>query len=297
MAGCLGTDSVLSQLGKSSQLEPPGSGEGNLPAEGAPDPRPPTAGTPLPPPNAPICQEDPAAPVCDRTPVVSTPGVVTVMFTLSQIPQAAGTLILANAIRYASPERQPRILFLKDSRTNGEDEGDPAHIQQQLLRGYDLEYRALIDGGLSPEALRDREGRPAFDLVIVSNPGHPLSDRATLDTLVAFRGGVILVGDDLAQGRGFSTEALTGLRYRANGDSIACDGRSYRFDNLAGYRYRVAFDPELLPGMPPDVQSFEYGNDLDHTTAREGVQVLAWARAAEGTCDIGRIPAVVRRPR
>ncbi|RYZ70270.1 MAG: hypothetical protein EOP09_06355, partial [Proteobacteria bacterium] len=148
----------------------------------------------LPPPNSDICLLNPDADACTRDSEVSTPGVVTVLFTVSQIPQGAASLILANAVKYASPSDNPKILFLKDTNTNGEDEGDSAYIKNTLLAGYDVEYKEIKAGGLG---LEETLGK---DLVIVSNPGHPLSSPKTLATLGAFAGGVILVGDDLAHG-------------------------------------------------------------------------------------------------
>src|SRR5262245_11495525 len=65
----------------------------------------------LPPPNSEICAAHPEAPACSRDPQVKTPGVVTILFTMSQIPQGSATLILANAIKYASPVANPKILF------------------------------------------------------------------------------------------------------------------------------------------------------------------------------------------
>jgi len=245
----------------------------------------------LPPPNSDICEIDPNAEACKRDPVVQTPGTVTILFTVSQIPQGSASLIMANAIKYASPVKDPKILFMKDSATNGEDEGDSPYIKNVLLAGYKVDYRELRSPGLD---LADLNG---YDLAILSNPGHPLSDVKTFNTLKAFKGGVILVGDDLAAGAGFNTEALTGLKIRSNGTSMSCNGRSYAYDNLQGNFYQIAMNMEFLPGIPAEFQHYEYGNDIDWTTANAGVQVLAWASAAAGTCDIGMIPAVVRHPK
>lgn len=250
-----------------------------------------TAFVKLPPPNSALCLQNPEAGACDRTPAVTTPGVVTVLFTVSQIPQAAATLIVANAIKYASPALDPKILFLKDSQTNGEDEGDADYIKNTLLAGYQVEYRAILPGGLQPGEIG------AKDLIIVSNPGHPLSDPQTLSTLEQFSGGVILIGDDLAHGASFSVESFTGLDYNDNGSSISCNGQTYQYDNLGGYSYQISMNTEFLPGIAAADKNYTYGNDIDHTTRRAGVQILATAKAAPGTCDITPIPVVVRRPK
>lgn len=245
----------------------------------------------LPPPNSDICVLNPEADACKRDPVVSTPGVVSVLFTVSQIPQGAASLILANAIKYASPVANPKILFLKDTATNGEDEGDSDYIKNILLLGYNVDYQVIASGGLRASETQ------GYDLVVVSNPGHPLTDVRTLNTLNAFAGGVILVGDDLARGSNFSMDAFTGMTYRNNGASMSCNGRSYSYDNLNGYNYQVVMNTEFLPGIPDAMKNYEYGNDIDWATPAPGTQVLAWASAAPGTCDIGQIPAVVRRPK
>ncbi len=247
--------------------------------------------TPASTPNSEICFANPTAAACIKTPVVTTPGVVTILFTMQQIPQGSASLILANAIKYASPSASPKILFLKDSATNGEDEGDAAYIKDVLLLGYDVQYGEIPAGGLAPSTVIGK------DLVIVSNPGYPLSDRKTLDTLTAFSGGVILVGDDMAHGSGFNVESFTGLKYSENGSSLSCNGRTYSYDNSNGHQYQVALNSEFLPGVATQYQNYEYGNDLDLTEANDGTEVLAWASAAAGTCNIGKVPAVVRRPR
>lgn len=245
----------------------------------------------LPPPNSTLCEVNPNAEACDRTPVVSTPGIVTILFTVSQIPKEAATLIMSNAIKYASPAANPKILFLKDSRTNGEDEGDADYIKNFLLAGYQVEYKVIADGGLT---LAETNGK---DLVVVSNPGHPLSDALTLDTLQRFAGGVILVGDDLTAGAGFNIESFTGLKHKSNGTSISCNGQSYKFDNLQGYEYVVTMNSEFLPGIPAEFKTYRYGNDIDHAEPAAGVQVLATAVPEPGTCSIAPIPTVVRRPK
>ncbi|MBC7386011.1 MAG: hypothetical protein H7301_07610 [Cryobacterium sp.] len=243
----------------------------------------------LPPSTSTLCEDHPEAPACSRAPVVTSAGVVTILFTVSQIPDEAANLIMTNAVKYASPVANPKILFLKDSNTHGEDEGDSDYIKNALLAGYQVEYRVIMPGGLRREEVTGK------DLVIVSNPGHPLSDEQTLSTLKSFSGGVILVGDDMSNGAGFSLESFTGLRFRDNGSSLSCNGQSFSYDNQGGYQYRVTMNSEFLPGIPEADKHYTYGNDLDLTEALPGVQVLASAIGAAGTCDIAPVPAVVRR--
>ncbi len=238
-----------------------------------------------------ICKENLGASACTLTPQVTTPGVVTILFTMSQIPQNSASLILVNAVKYASPLHNPKILFLKDTLTNGEDEGDSTYIRNKLLGDYDVEYAEIAAGGLTPAQVAGK------DLIIVSNPGHPLSEATTLQTLTQFQGGVIFIGDDLAQGRGFSPESLNGLHFDHNGTALTCGGQTYRYDNLNGHSYQVSLNDEFLPGISDQYKDYQYGNDMDLTTANAGTQVLAWAAAATGTCNIGFVPSVVRRPK
>ena len=41
-----------------------------------------------------------------------------------------------------------------------------------------------------------------FDVVWFNNPGHPMSSQVTRDTLLNFKGAVVLQGDDLTRGKG-----------------------------------------------------------------------------------------------
>ena len=200
-------------------------------------------------------------------------------------------MILVNAIKYASTSHSPKIIFLKDSATYGEDEGDPKYIKDTLLLGYDVTYGVIPAGGLDPSALVGK------DLIMVSNPGYPLADRKTFDTLSSYSGGVILLGDDMAAGSSFNVETLTGLKFKNSGTSITCNGLTYGYDNLSGYSDQIAINPDFLQGIPAEYQHYQYGNDLDQTEANPGTDVLAWASAAAGTCDIGKVPAVVRHAR
>jgi hypothetical protein len=241
--------------------------------------------------NSSICTANPTAAACSTAPQVTSAGVVTILFTLSQIPEESATLILANAIKYATPITSPKILFVKDYATNGEDEGDPDYIQNTLLAGYNSTYQLIPADGLTPAMVA------GYDLVVVSNPGYPLTSVASLTTLNAFAGGVILIGDDLSQGDGFSIESLTGLQFVNNGTGMSCNGQYYNYDNNAGYAYPVTMNSTFLPGIPAQYLNYTYGNDLDWTTADAGVEVLATATAAAGTCNIGVVPAIVRHPR
>ncbi|HVH44975.1 MAG TPA: RICIN domain-containing protein [Labilithrix sp.] len=109
-------------------------------------------------------------------------------------------------------------------------------------------------GGLHFEHLRMTDGKPPHT-VWFSNPGHPIDDAASVNTLLRFAqrgGGVIVQGDDTAQG----AEPLTGLRLRESWD--VANGHVYcgnDWDNGTG-KYPVVSKELPINGMI-------YTDDLD----------------------------------
>jgi hypothetical protein len=93
-------------------------------------------------------------------------------------------------------------------------------------------------------------------------------------------------------------QALTGLEYKSNGNSVTCAAGSFWHDDQGTYRYQVTLESQFLSGLDSRYLKYEYANDLDHTIAiKPGLEILAYAEAASQTCDIGRIPAIVRYPK
>ncbi len=247
-----------------------------------------------------ICLANPSAPACSLAPAVQTAGVVTVLFTMDQIPDQSAQLILANAIKYASPVQNPRILFLKDSDLHGEDIDDIPHIKNDLLADYDyVSDGAIPAGGL----LANTYNLQQFDLIIISNPGYPLQNEQTLNTLKNnFKNkGVILLGDDMAGGGNFnaSLSSFTGLTYVNYGGVVSCGANNYMHDNLAGYSYRVTMGSQFFQGIDPQFLSYDYGNDIDKSVALPGTEVLALAGPdVDLSCASEPLrPVIARRPR
>lgn len=85
---------------------------------------------------------------------------------------------------------------------------------------------------------------------------------------------MILVGDDMAHGNGFSVEQFTGLTFVNNGTSMSCGGQTFYYDNLSGHNYQITLNEEFLSEIPIQFREYEYGNDIDATTPQAGVQVL-----------------------
>lgn len=246
-------------------------------------------------PNTPeVCEDTPT--VCDREPEVQTPGVVTVLLalgdTLNQqliVNGSSAAVIAETAIRFASPAREPRILVVRDMANMGESFGDTEYIAHDLLRLY--ESVTLIDepaGGLLPTDLL------GYDLVWFNNPGYPMGSQVSFNTLMGFRGGIVLSGDDMTWGKNVSTEGLTGLRHIDNGTEVVCGGVSYNHNDNSGLQYSVALEPSALPLFPPDILNFKYGNDIDNSVvANQRVKVLAWAVGGDASCTEKR-PVIAR---
>jgi hypothetical protein len=179
---------------------------------------------------------------------------------------------------------------VKDYFHGGESDGDTEFIAEKLLANYEAKILFETSAGLSAA---DFVG---YDVIWFNNPGHPMGNVKSLEALKAFAGGVIMSGDDLTVGRGFSTQSLTGLKYLDNGTSLNCDGKSFNFDNNSGYAYKVKLEGNFLAGISESLLSFDYGNDIDNAILSADdskYEVLAYANGSAGTCEVKR-PVIVR---
>lgn len=231
---------------------------------------------------------------CDLDPLTDKPAVTTILIALGDeandqlvVKGASSQLIAETVIRYTSPKNNPKVLLVQDRNIGGEDPEDTIWMQRRLSR-YNVTYMEEPVGGLTAS---DVEG---YDVVWFNNPGHSMSQVATRDTLMAFKGAVVLQGDDLTRGAGFELEDLTGLRAVDNGTSVVCDGTSYAIDNNTANQYEVTLDAQKIPGADSSTISFQYGNDIDMSEIiRPDLEVLAWAKGSPATCTEQR-PAIVR---
>ena len=234
---------------------------------------------------------------CDLAPVAVRPGVVTILLALGDIAQdklviaeRSAQLIAQNAVKFASPVNNPKILVVKDSGHHGETIGDTQFIASKLLAAYKAD---VLDEPASGLRAQDLVG---YDLVWFNNPGFPMGLASTLKVLKEFKGGVILSGDDMSYGAGFKTESLTGLKNIDNGSSVSCNGQTFNYDNNSAYKYQVTMEDKFLPGVDPSILSFEYGNDIDKTELLKldsQYEVLAYASGAKNTCKF-KHPVIVR---
>ncbi|HEU4582978.1 MAG TPA: vWA domain-containing protein [Polyangiaceae bacterium] len=221
----------------------------------------------------------------------------TVLLTLSNpgIAREDARELVRRTTTWVSPVANPRVLLVLDNNHHDENSGDAAYVGKALqVAGIRYEYLKEPEHGLDVSAL------DGFDVVWFSNPGYPMDDQASFDTLRAAIGrgmGVVLQGDDMgwSWGHAFDMSPLTHLTFQDNGTD-ACGHSS---DNNAGEAaYNVQYVPSHAMIGALGGTSFLYGDDIDLTTPKnEGEEVLAWGnvvRRSDGKslCDT-RMPVVV----
>ncbi len=232
---------------------------------------------------------------CETTPLTTKPTVTTILLALGDkaksqlVANPVSTKFLAETvIRYSSPQVDPKILIVRAKDTMGESPEDTIYIQDLLSRYHTTMINEPATG-LLPSQVKD------FDLIWFHNPGYPFSLKVSYETLLAFPGAVVLQGDDLTQGAGFSLTPLTGMKFLDNGTSIKCGNKTYSTDNNGGEQFKVSLDPTKIQGIDQSAVSFFYGNDIDNSVvASSDVEVLALATGAPQGCTEAR-PTVVRR--
>lgn len=219
---------------------------------------------------------------------------VTILMTFSNpgIPEATAARLASQAVNWTSPRTPSKVLVVRDDNHNGEVETDTMFVVGLLEdQGYAVDYIEEPAGGILDTDVA------GYDVIWLSNPGWPLDDRATFDTLVAFSqagGGVILQGDDMTWTSSSDTtlSPLTYLENIDNGTSFCGVG----IDNNSGGKYRVTFedsDHPVVEGLAG--QSFTYGDDIDRSVPlHQGEEVLAWATldGDDGSCG-ERSPVVI----
>lgn len=232
---------------------------------------------------------------CDLAPLTSKAAVTTILLALGDeanaqlvVNGASAQLVAETVVRYTSPKARPRILFIHDSGSSGESSQDTPYVKDRLLGRYDVTFLKEPASGTSLQTLE------AYDIVWLNNPGSPMGSKVTRDALLAFRGGIVIQGDDMSRGKDFDLTGLTGLKYLDNGTAVKCDGKDYPHDGNTGEQFRVSLAPAKIPGADASTIEFRYGNDIDNTLpARADLEVLALAKGGPDVCKDLR-PAIVR---
>lgn len=202
--------------------------------------------------------------------------VVTILLTMSDdfLPETQARDIVNNAVAFVSPAAAPNVLVIRDDAAGGEDEEDSEHITTWINQhGWTATLLEEPGGGI---AVGDLAG---YDAVILSNPGKPPNDHATIDAMRRFSQqgyGIIFQGDDMTRFGDDSDamEELTRLRNIDNGETYY----GFPVDNDEGlFTYAVELDSgtPISDGMSD--LTFTYGNDIDTAEPTTGTNdVVAW---------------------
>lgn len=228
-------------------------------------------------------------------PVDTTGRTAVLLLTLDNpgIEEALGQRLARNAVAWASPVDDPRVLVVLD-----ENHHDEFWWDADQIAGW------LREGGLEVDRLDERNGGTelaafdGYDVVWYSNPGYPMDDALSLASLLAFSasgGGLVVQGDDMgwSMGHAFDMQPLTHLRWEDNGTWFC----GQPTDNNAGEAYQVALGEgphPLLEGI--EGSTFLYGDDIDTTVAEEAGEVLATATldpAAAAGRECATVPVVL----
>lgn len=233
---------------------------------------------------------------CTLNPLTKKVAVTTLLLALGDetnhqlvINGGSSQLIAETVVRYTTPVQNPKILVIRDHKTEGESPEDTVYVSEVLLARYKPTFLIEPDAGITLKDIED------YDLVWFNNPGYPMSTKRSYEALMSFKGGIVLQGDDMSQGVGFSMEPLTHLRNIDNGAWVTCeDGKTYPHDNNSGNQYRVNLDASKMPSSSTSQFQFRYGNDIDLTsTTSSEVEVLAVAYGGPSSCVKAR-PTIVR---
>ncbi len=202
--------------------------------------------------------------------------VVTILMTLSDdyVPAATAESIINNAVHFVSQQKTPEVLVLRDDAAGDENADDSDHIVAWINNhGW---HATLLEEPGNGVSVNDLAG---YDTVILSNPGRPPDDHATIDAMRAFSAqgfGIIFQGDDMTRFADDSDtmEELTRLENVDNGTSYY----GFPVDNDEGiFTYAVELDAGSPIAKGIADLTFTYGNDIDTSNAtNNGIDVVAW---------------------
>lgn len=228
------------------------------------------------------CDVDPTGRVATILLTTSDPGIPT---------DVAGTLTRQTS-EWVSPVLRPDVLVVLDDNAHGEDLNN-VNVVTSLLSDADNNSVTYLD---EPEDGLSRSDFDGYDVVWFSNPGYPMDDVKTFRALEQFSadgGGVVLQGDDMTRswGNDFSPAPLVHLDHRNNG-TRAC---GQHIDNYQGGKYSVTMaDDTHAMTVGIEGVTFDYSNDIDHSTARnEGEVILATATVKGDEDCMEPIPVIV----
>lgn len=216
----------------------------------------------------------------------------TVLLTLSNpgLPTSWAETLADNTALWVGDGERGSIAIILDDNHHGEFAKDAEFIAERLrARGWTVTLLEEPEDGIGVEMVQ------GYDVLWLTNPGWPVDDRKSMETLshhLASGRGVILSGDDMSwsYGHEFPMRPWVHLDHQSNGTKTC----GHPTDNNEGRTFLVTFEGEhpIIGGL--EGRSFDYGDDIDHSTpAGDGENVLAWAELnGEPDCTL-RTPVVV----
>lgn len=199
--------------------------------------------------------------------------------------------LVKRTANWVSPVAEPRVLVVLDDSHHDEYASDAAYVSAAL-------DRANIANDLvqEPEHGIDQTMLDGYDVVWFSNPGYPMDDQQSFETLQAAIGrgmGVVLQGDDISWswGQAFDMSPLTHLSFEDNGTD-ACGKHTDNNNGNGAYKVQYVPNHPMLGSLGGS--SFLYGDDIDLTSPKnQGEEILAWGSVVSS--DKGNKPACDRR--
>lgn len=220
--------------------------------------------------------------------------VATVLMALSDqsVPEGFRRQLVTQTMDWVADGRNKRVLLVLDDHHHNEHPGEIEVLKAELeAAGYVVTTLAEPRKGLGAGDLQ------SYELVWFTNPGYPVDDIRTVNTLrthVGRGGGLVLSGDDMsrAAGRGFPMHRLTGVTYRSNG-VVSCSARTNNGSKMGFSLQRSPVTHPVTAGL--ETQGIVYRNDIDHTQAlAPETEVLMWGNVKNGNCEVNT-PVVIAR--
>lgn len=221
----------------------------------------------------------------------------TVLLTLQNpgIDVRSARELVKRTATWVSPVAEPRVLVVLDDSHHDEYSTDAAFVAAAL-------DRAQIDNDLVQEPTHgiNQDMLDGYDVVWFSNPGYPMDDQQSFETLQAAIGrgmGVVLQGDDMSFsfGQAFDMSPLTHLSFEDNGTD-ACGKHTDNNDGDGVFKVQYIPSHPMLGSVGGS--SFLYGDDIDLSSPKnQGEEILAWGSVVsrdkgKPACD-KQVPVVV----
>ncbi|MFT6144708.1 MAG: hypothetical protein ACJAV2_002594 [Myxococcota bacterium] len=182
------------------------------------------------------------------------------------IPITTAGELSQQAVTKVGPVLRPKVLVILDDGHHGESPEDAERIRRWLANDGNngsVDYLRKPSDGVSAASLTEH------DVVWFRNPGYPMDDRKTFESLLAFSstgGDLVLQGDDMSWSfrNAWSMAPLTHLDWHDNGIR-ECGGLVHN-DKHDMYSVTLLADHPMLNGI--NGSTVFYGDDIDFTRPR-----------------------------